>query len=171
MIWERLGRKNGGVYQGINTVVMVEANLSPAGVKLTGGNPSKVSFIATGSRALDHEFKLELCKEIILLAGQLNSYLPVIFGLGLCCLLEDITTAELRGYDGVLKEDGDDRQGQTLLNYDRLYSVLQESIIRYELEVPLLFQYLHGIDRRALTFYNGRDEVKHLRGLRGVKGF
>ena len=86
-------------------------------------------------------------------------------------MLEDITTAELRGYDGVLKEDEDDRQGQTLLNYDRLYSVLQESIIRYELEVPLLFQYLHGIDRRALTFYNGRDEVKHLRGLRGVKGF
>ena len=138
MIWERLGRKNGGVYQGINSVVMVEANLSPAGVKLTGGNASKVSFIATGSKALDHEFKLELCKEIILLAGQLHQYLPVIFGLGLSCMLEEITTAELRGYDGVLREDGDDRQGQVLHNYDRLYSVLQESIIKYELEVPLI---------------------------------
>ena len=159
-MWERLGRRVGDKFQYVNTVVLVEANLSPSSVKLTGGNESKVVFIASGSKPLTHPSKLELCKEMVALAQQLHLYLPVLYGIGLSSMIKGITTQELSEYDGILKEDGDDRQGQILLNFDRVYSALQSGISRYDLEPPLVFQYKYGIDRRALTFYNGREVNK-----------
>ena len=96
MVWEKLGRRIGATFQTVNTVLLVEANLSPSGVKLTGGNESKVSFIATGSTALTHPAKLELCKEMIGIARQLHSHLPDLLSLGLNCMLEPITTPQVR---------------------------------------------------------------------------
>ena len=157
MVWERLGRRVGDKFQHVNSVILVEANLSPSSVKLTGGNESKVSFIATGSKPLSHPAKLELANSMVALAELLHLYLPVLFGLGLHCMLKRITTQELIEYDGILNEDRDERQAQTFLNYDRVYNALLSCILRHSLESPPLFQYKYGIDRRALTFFNERE--------------
>ena len=160
MVWERLGRRIGDTFQHVNTVLLVEANLSRSTVKLTEGNETKVSFLATGSEPLTHPSKLEMCKEMVKLARQLHQYLPVLYGMGLSCMYKDITTPDLPEYDGMMNKDRDDRQGRILLQYDRVYSALQDAIIRHGLDTPLLFQYPFGIDRRALTFYNGRKVSK-----------
>ena len=153
MVWERLGRTVRQTHQGVNAVVLVDANMGPEDIHLTGANESKVVFLATGSTPLQHKKRMELCQEMENLARELYSYLPVILGLGLNTMLKRITDSEMEAFDGVLKKDGDDREGQIFLNYDRLHSALDDAITMYGLERPLLFQ-TGGIDRNTLTFYN-----------------
>ena len=162
MVWERLGRYLRQVYQNVNSVVFVDANLSPSDVKLTGANESKVAFIATGSKPLQHPNRLDLCQEMVTLAKELHQHLPVILSLGLNCMLKRVTDEQCAAYDGILKQDGDDREGQVLLNYDRVHSALDDAITEFNLDRPALFQ-KSTIDRTALTFYNGR-EVRTLLG-------
>ena len=47
--------------------------------------------------------------------------------------------------------------GQLLLNFDRLFCKIEDSIKRYSLPLPGLFTKGY-VDRTSLTFYN-RDEV------------
>ena len=159
MIWERLGRSVKHVYQNVNAVVFVDANLSPSDVKLAGANESKVTFIATGSDPLQHPNRMELCKEMVTMAQELHRFLPVLLSVGLNCMLKRVTDSECASYDGILKQDGDDRESQVLLNYDRVHSALDDAITEFGLERPPLFK-KPTIDRNALTYYNGREETK-----------
>ena len=154
--WERLGSGTKGNYKAVNAIVYVDANLDPDGVKLTGANASKVYFIASGSQRLKHPNRLKLCEDMIKSAKQLRTFLPVLLGLGLDCLLEKITDDDLLAYEDVMKDPDDDRFAQVLLNYDRVHSALADAITEYTLDPPLLFQ-TQTIDRTALTYYNGKQ--------------
>ena len=156
MVWERLGRTVRQTHQTVNAVVLVDANMGPEDIRLTGANESKVVFIATGSTPLEHKNRMKLCQEMENLARELFLYLPVLLGLGLSTMLGRITDLELEAYDGSLKNDGDDREGQIFLNYDRVHSALDDAVTRYGLERPLLLQ-SGTIDRTALTYYNNRE--------------
>ena len=156
MVWERLGRTVRQTNQNVNAVVLVDANMGPEDIRLTGANESKVSFVATGSTPLKHARRMELCQAMENLGRELHAYLPVLLGLGLCTMLNRITDLELAAYDGILKTDGDDREGQILLNYDRVHSELDDAITKYGLDRPLLLQ-SGTIDRTSLTCYNNRE--------------
>ena len=156
MVWERLGRTVRQTHQDVNSVVLIDANMGPEDIRLSGANESKVIFVATGSTPLQHSKRMELCQEMENLARDLYKYLPVILGLGLCSMLKRITDPQMEAYDGILKVDGDDREGQVLLNYDRLHSAIDDAITFYDLDRPLLFQ-SDTIDRNALTYYNNRE--------------
>ena len=155
-IWERLGRETRTEYKAINAAVLVEANLSPENIKFTTANESKCIFIATGSTPLQHPNMMKLCKDIENLGRELHMYLPVLCGLGLATMLDPITDEQLAVYEGLLRVDGDPRDGQVLLNYDRVHKEVKDANDLYNLEKPLLYQ-ASAIDRTALTIYNGRE--------------
>ena len=156
MVWESLGRNVRGKEQDVNAVVFVDANLSPEDISLDNANETKVTFIATGSTPLEHANRMQLCQEMEDLARELYTYLPVLLGLGLCSMFKQITDLQLEDYKGILKQEKDDREGQVLLNYDRVHTALDDAIVEYDLERPLLFQ-CGFIDRTALTFYNNKE--------------
>ena len=85
--------------------------MSPEDIKLTGANSSKVKFIASGSSALKHTRKLYLCSEMEKAARELRGYLPVLLGLGVQCVIPLIVDEELEAYDGILKDESDEREG------------------------------------------------------------
>ena len=101
---------------------------------------------------------MTLCAEMESHARELYSYLPVLCGLGLATMLGTITDEQLKTYQGLLRVDGDPRDGQFFLNFDNLFSELEGAIDRYGLETPLLFQAFPP-DRTALTMYNGREVI------------
>ena len=115
MVWERLGRRVRDQYQPVDAVVLVDANLSPEDIRLDHANESKVIFVATGSTPLQHDRRLELCQEIEDLSRELYTFLPVLLGLGLSTMLKRITDTELATYDGLLRNDRDDREGQVII--------------------------------------------------------
>ena len=156
MVWERLGKETKQGFKYVNAPVLIEANLHPDDIKFTTANDSKVIFIATGSTPLEHKRMMKLCKDIEDLGRELHSYLPVLIGLGLKTMLTVITDEGREAYDGILRTDGDPREGQVFINYDRVHSVLDEAITTYGFERPLLFQ-KHTLDRTALTFFNTRE--------------
>ena len=156
MVWERLGKDTKQGYRAINAAVLIEANLDPEDIKFSTANESKCIFIATGSVALNHKFLMRLCKEIEDLGTELYTYKPVVLALGLKTMLAPITDPEREVYDGLLKVDGDPREGQVFLNFDRTYDELDAAIERHELERPLLFQKPHK-DRTVLTYFNRRE--------------
>ena len=158
-VWEKLGRRVRDKYQGVNAVLLVDANMSPKDIVLKYANESKVIFVATGSTPLAHSRRMELCQEMENKARELHSYLPVLLGLGLSCMLDRITDQELPLYDGLLKRDGDDRQAQVLLHFDKTHEAVEVAIEEFNLNIPLLFQ-SSPIDRTALTFYNEREVMQ-----------
>ena len=87
---------------------------------------------------------------------ELYSHLPVLYGLGLNTMLDQITDPELEAYDGLLRVDRDPREGQFFLNFDRLHGALEAAIETYEFERPTLFE-SNSIDRSSLCFFNGRE--------------
>ena len=93
-------------------VVHIDANISPPDIKFQGANESKVKFIASGSLPLKHPRKLYLTREMEEAAKLLRTYLPVLIGLGLQSFLPWIKPEELLAYDGILKVDDDEREGQ-----------------------------------------------------------
>ena len=155
MVWEQLGKETKTGYKSINAAVLIEANLSPDDIKFTTANESKCIFIATGSSPLQHKHMLSLCQEIVDLGKELHSHLPFLCGLGLATMLQPLTDAQLEVYEGILRVDGDPREGQVLLNYDRMYFELEGAIDKYNLEKPPLYQ--GSIDRTALTFFTNRE--------------
>ena len=65
--------------------------------------------------------------------------------------------------EGALKRPKDRKEAQTLANYDRVYSIVEAGIVKYNLPRPLLFQ--SDADRRtSLTFFNKNEEVMIKRG-------
>ena len=158
-VWEKLGRRVRDKYQGVNAVLLVDANLNPKDIVLKYANESKVIFVATGSTPLRHARRMELCQEMENKARELHTYLPVLLGLGLSCMLDRITDQELALYNGLLKTDGDDRQGQVLLHFDRVHTALEIIIAELNLTRPLHFK-CSPIDRTALIFYNEREVIK-----------
>lgn len=156
MVWERLGKDTKAGFKTVNAAVLIEANLSPKDIKFETANDSKVIFIATGSSPLKHRNMMKLCQEIEDLGRELHAHMPVLCGLGLNTMLDKITDPQLESYDGILKKDGDDREGQFFCNYDRLHAALEHAIEEYDLEKPLLFQQV-TIDREAITFFNDRE--------------
>ena len=157
MVWEQLGKETKSGYKAINAAVLIEANLDPEDIRFTTANESKCIFIATGSTPLKHEFMLALCQEIEDLGRELYNHLPFVCGLGLATMLETLTDYQLKQYEGILRVDGDPREGQILVNYDRMYFELEGAIEKYNLEKPLLYSGFSGIDRTALTFFNRRE--------------
>ena len=160
-VWEKLGRKVRDKYQGVHAVLLVDANMSPKDIALKYANESKVIYVATGSSPLRHARRMELCQEMENKARELHTYLPVLLGLGLSCMLDRITDQELSLYDGLLKTDGDDRQAQVLLHFDKVHNSVDEAIEVFKLTRPLSFQ-CSPIDRTALTFYNEREVIRFI---------
>ena len=94
MVWEQLGRQVRDKYQDVNAVLLIDANMSPADIRLDHANESKVIYLATGSSPLQHRNKLRLCQEMEDLARELYTFLPVLLGLGLSTMLKKVTDAE-----------------------------------------------------------------------------
>ena len=111
-LWERNCRLVKGKAFAPKAVVHIDANISPNDIKLEGANESKIKFIASGSLPLKHPRKLHLTREMEEAAKLLRKYLPVLIGLGLQCFLPQIEPEELLAYDGILKVDDDEREGQ-----------------------------------------------------------
>ena len=70
--------------------------------------------------------------------------------------------------EGALKRPKDRKEAQTLANYDRVYSIVEAGIVKYNLPRPLLFK-SDSDKRTSLTFFNKNEEVMIKRGeiLRG----
>ena len=111
-LWERIGREVDKKIYTPRAVVHISANVSPEDIKLTGANQSKVKYIASGSTTLRHPRKLALCKEMEKAANELRSYLPVLLGMGVQCVLPTIVDEQLDQYDGILNADRDEREGE-----------------------------------------------------------
>ena len=61
-------------------------------------------------------------------AVELRSCLPVLLGLGVQCILPPIDDEQLALYDGILKEDGDEREGKDtnfLLCTEALFTLIK----------------------------------------------
>ena len=155
VVWEKLGRNLNKKPQRVKAVVLIEleGNLDPEDLKLLGANKSKVNFVYTGP-ALSNLKQKEICKKIVSLGTQLNKYKPVMLALGLNGLLAEITDEEIDAYEHLV-ENRDDRAGQVLLNYDRIYNALESAITEHNLIRPPLFK--GYIDRNALTKYSGKQ--------------
>ena len=95
---------------------------------------------------------MELTNEMESAARKLYKYKPVLLSLGLNGMLPVVTDEQLADYEGLLKVDGDEREAQVVLNYDRIYEFIREAIAKHKLDPPALFLKGH-IDRLSLTFY------------------
>ena len=155
-VWEKLGKETKNGYKTVNAPVLIEANLSPEDIRFTTANESKCIFIATGSTPLQHKHMMVLCQDIESLGRELYKYLPVLCGLGLATMLNKVTDEQLEVYQGLLRVDGDPRDGQFFLNFDNLHFELKEAIEKYNLEEPLLYK-AYPIERSTLTIYNGSE--------------
>ena len=71
-------------------------------------------------------------------------------------MLDPVNDSQLEVYEGLLKVDGDPREGQVFLNFDRVYTALEYNADFYQLEKPLLFEKTEK-DRTALTLFNRRE--------------
>jgi len=152
-LWERIGREVEKKTYTPRAVVHISANLDPGDIKLWGANESKVKFIASGSIPLKHPRKLKLCDDMEKAARELRSYLPVLLGIGVQCVIPKIVDEQLNAYDGLTKVEDDEREGQILVNYDRVWTAIDIAIDEYKLPKPELFKKGY-LDRTALTHYN-----------------
>ena len=48
-------------------------------------------------------------------ARELGKYRPILYGIGMICIMPRITDEQLHGYNGTLKTDGDEREGEIIL--------------------------------------------------------
>ena len=86
---------------------------------------------------------------MVKLSKKLYWYKPILLGISLNTNLQRINDDELGNYSHIIR-DRDDRKCQILINYDRLYEVIEEAINEFELNRPGLFLNKY-IDRRSLT--------------------
>ena len=77
--------------------------------------------------------------------------------LGVRSMMAKISTAQVQAYNGELRLEDDDREAQTLLDYDGFYTELLEKAREYKLDLPPLFQ-KNFIDHRALTGHHKNKE-------------
>ena len=111
VLWERNAKLVNNKLCVPKNIVHISANVSPKDAKLVGANESKVKFVATGSRALRHENKMMLGNLMEQAATKLHEYLPVMASLSLKCSLATITDQEIKSYEGILKVEQDEREG------------------------------------------------------------
>ena len=97
-----------------NNVVHITGNIEPAEIKLHHANESKIKYIASGSKPLKSPRKLYLCKQMEQTVKQLRTYLPVLIGMGVQCILPEILDEEIQNYEGLLKFEEDEREGRVL---------------------------------------------------------
>jgi hypothetical protein len=109
---------------------------------------------------------------LIPLARTLNfyfllfQYLPVVLSMGIDALLPKVTELEMETYESILKKPGDKREGQLLANYDRVFKMLKDCALKYEIPLPLLFQQ-DTIPRTSLTYFNTNREVGSFTFIQG----
>ena len=89
-------------------------NIDPADIKLLHANESKVKYLASGSKPLKSPRKLFLCNQMEKTVKKLRPYLPVLIGMGVQCILPEITDEEVQNYEGLLKFEEDEREGKML---------------------------------------------------------
>ena len=112
-LWERNSRYVDRKKCTPKNVVHISANIDPSSIRLDDANESKIKFLASGSRPLEHSLKMKLTASMEKAAGELHNFLPVIIGLAIQSTLTKITDEErLNVYDGVLAVDGDEREGR-----------------------------------------------------------
>ena len=118
-LWERLSREVDRKLCVPKNVVHISANVDPKDIRLDGANESKVKFIASGSKPLEHDSKMKLTEIMERSASKLHKFLPVILGLGIQSTIPRIKDDDLKVYDGILKIDRDEREGmcQVLIFY------------------------------------------------------
>ena len=73
-------------------------------------------------------------------------------------MLKKATSQEIAAYNGELRKENDEREGQVLADYDRFYKMLKEKVLECNLELPPLFR-LDFIDHGALNRQNRNEEV------------
>ena len=78
------------------------------------------------------------------------------------CCIPKVTDQEMENFSEELKIPGERREGQLLANYDRLFIILREKIVQYDLDVPILFKNNDAINRLALTYFNTNREVRYM---------
>ena len=72
-------------------------------------------------------------------------------------MMTKISTAQVQAYNGELRIEDDDREAQTLMDYDGFYTELLEKAREYKLDLPPLFQ-KNFIDHRSMTGYHQNQE-------------
>ena len=72
-------------------------------------------------------------------------------------MMTKISTAQVQAYNGELRIEDDDREAQTLMDYDGFYTELLEKAREYKLDLPPLFQ-KNFIDHRSMTGYHQNKE-------------
>ena len=132
VLWEQNSRHVNNKLCVPRNVVHISANITPSEIKLDGANESKVKFVASGSKPLHHATKLKLTDEMEKAATELHKYLPVLAGIGIKSVIPRITDEELLAFNGILKVEGDEREGSLF------YSVL--NVLPF---VYWIFNYLH----------------------------
>ena len=97
-------------------VVLIDANSTPGKIVpyLGGPTASKVKFLFTGSRPLQHENKMELIQSVLMEAKKMYQFLPVFLSLGMNSVMKTVTSEDCRKLSGVLKVPMDDREGQVI---------------------------------------------------------
>ena len=107
---------------------------------------------------LQHPDELELVDAILRDGKELNKFLPVLFSLGVECILPRCSDTELADLEEVLKRPRDRREGQVISGYDRLFLALRNVCDRLSLKMPPLLR-SETIDRTSLTYFNTDHEV------------
>ena len=117
-LWERISRtvSKGRTYTPKN-VVHIDANLSPEDLKLNGANESKITFIYSGSKPLNHPNKMQITNEMEYEAKQLHRYLPIVLALGIKSTLTQVNDLQLLEYEGLLKVEADEREGRKIMHF------------------------------------------------------
>ena len=114
---------------------------------------------------LQHPDELELVDAILRDGKELNKFLPVLFSLGVDCILPRCSDTELNDLEDVLKKPRDRREGQVIIGYDRLFTALKDICERLSLRTPPLLK-SETIDRMSLTYFNTNREVfSHYSGI------
>ena len=88
----------------------------------------------------------------------MSSLKPVLFAMGIRCILPIVTDEEVQELSEVLKKPGDRREAQVMECYRRLFYDCLEKIDTFELKKPKLFT--SGIvDYSSLTYFNTDQQV------------
>lgn len=147
-LWERIGREVEKKTYTPRAVVHISANLDPGDIKLWGANESKVKFIASGSIPLKHPRKLKLCDDMEKAARELRSYLPVLLGIGVQCVIPKIVDEQLNAYDGLTKVEDDEREGTI---YSFFTNLKHKFSSLYPYDLLLMVEVKEHLDEAAIA--------------------
>ena len=127
-LWERgskasLGQKDLRPAASIH----IDANVMPADIlkQLDSPTGSKLYFIYTGAKQMNHEDDIAIIDELLDDAILLHKYLPVLLALGVDTLLRRISKSDMSKIGHLLKDRTDRRHGQILFQYElgRLFRI------------------------------------------------